>query len=204
MHCWRIGHVGVGVGETISKNWAEVTTPLGPTRLMRLVTAPPGTTATTCVLVTRVGAVGTSPKSTMVTVARLLPLIVTVVPTRPLTGRNSVSVTGAAEADGGAVRADAVGPAVGAVVGAAVGVKLAGAVGDGGVMGDADGVSSGTFERRPAPPSLGPAVDTAPIGSKVPNDDVADASAGISRVSVAFSRSQPEMMSARSTNATKR
>lgn len=208
MHCCRIGHVGVGVGETISKNCADLTTPLGATRLMRLVTAPLGTIATTCVLVTRVGAVATSPKSTTVTVARLLPLIVTLVPTRPLTGRNSVSVTAAAEADGdgGVVVAGAVGAVVGAVVGAAVGVKLAGKVGavDGAVVGDAGAVSSGTFDRSPAPPGLGPDVDTVPIGSNVPNDAVAEASAGISRVSVAFSRSQPESASPRSTNATKR
>ena len=113
---------------------------------MRLVIAPAGTVATTCVFVTSVGDAGRSPKSTRVTAERPVPVIVTMVPGRPSTGTKAVMTGRAAlgEGEGGSEGTTVGNGSVGALVGGSVtGGRLTGGSVTGGTVIDARGVSNG-------------------------------------------------------------
>jgi len=150
-HWTRIGQVGVGgaVGSSTMKNRVEVTTPAGETTLSGALTAAGGTRATTAVAVGGdIGGVATSPNSTSVTLARFVPVIVTIEPRGPLSGTKDVMVGRAIVGDGDGERVGVgitawnVGSAkLGtAMVGGTGAVKLGGTVSDGdGSASDGDG-----------------------------------------------------------------
>ena len=146
-HWTRIGQVGVGgaVGSSTMKNRVEVTTPAGETTLSGALTAAGGTRATTVVAVGGdIGGVATSPNSTSVTLARFVPVIVTIEPRGPLSGTKDVMVGRAIVGDGDG-EGDGVGITPWNVGSAKVGTAMVGGTGAvklGGTVSDADGTAS--------------------------------------------------------------
>jgi len=81
----------VGAGGTV-KSVALVAVPPGVVRVIRPVVAPAGTEVFTCVAETTVKVAAVPLKRTLVVPVKLVPVIVTAVPTGPLAGENEVIV----------------------------------------------------------------------------------------------------------------
>ena len=192
------------------KNRVDVTTPAGDTTLIGALTAVEGTT-TVSVVAERgaIGVVATSPKSTRVTLERLVPVIVTTDPRKPLSGTNDVIVGRAIVGDGDGVGVGVMtGWNVGrvkvgtAIVGGTFSVKLGGGVSDGDGLTDALADAEGTAPPMSLLLSL-PAVPPAdPVGRIVPGANVPSASAeGVAVVALSFGRSQALKTSASASSA---
>lgn len=201
------------------KNRADVTTPAGDTRLIGALTAVEGTTTVSVVAVRgAIGVVAMSPKSTRVTLARLVPLIVTSDPRKPLSGTKDVIVCRAIVGDGDGVGVGVMtGWNVGrlkvgtAIVGGTFSVKLGGGVsdadgtateGDGGtdvrVVANAVGEGSTTTSE-----TFGDALVDGP-GATVPMPGTASCASGEPLALAGFSRSQALRTSASANSAATR
>lgn len=198
---------GGAVGSSTMKNRVEVTTPGGDTTPMRALTAPNGTVAMTVVAVGgEFGAVARSPNSTSVTLARLVPVIVTIEPRSPLSGTNDVIVGRAIVGDGDGEGAG-VGSTIGIVgngrlgggsaVGGAGGVKLGGGVSEADDSGSEAEGSGGEADGRPP-------VALADGGATVPMTGSPSCVSGEPLALVAFIRSQPDRTSASARRTAKR
>jgi hypothetical protein len=185
------------------KNRLEVTTPAGDTTLSGALIAASGTATTTVVAVGGdFGMAAMSPNSTSVTLARFVPVIVTIEPRSPPSGTNAVIVGRAIVGAGEGVRA---------CVGSTIGIVGKGMVGDGspvdasdadGSASEGDGTSEAIVDARGE--EDGRLSVVLADGTTVP---LAGSPSGVSGEPLAvagFNRSQPDRMSASTRRTAKR